>query len=246
MHSRPRPHNPWIYRLRHDTRLRLFCFPFAGGGSAAFASWASQMPPDVDVCPVLLPGRESRLQEPAIHDMNELVGRTLEGLQGAMDRPYALVGYSLGSAVAFELTRELRRRGRPLPLRLFVASRHAPQYTESAPIAHLPGDAFVRALQSRYSAIPPQVLADRELMAIFLPLLRADFTLLEAYRFQHEAPLSTPIAAWYGTDDPTLTRERVAAWAAHTTAAFELNEVPAGHFFHADPRLVRGVARLLR
>jgi medium-chain acyl-[acyl-carrier-protein] hydrolase len=243
----PNQPNPWLYRVRDDARLRLFCLPFAGGGSAAFAPWTSQMPPDVDLCPVLLPGRESRLQEPPLRDMAALVGRLVDGLQGALDRPYALLGYSLGSTVAFELIRELRRRERPLPVRLFVASRHAPHYSEQAAIAHLPDDAFVAALQARYNAIPAPILADRELMAMFLPILRADFTLLEGYRCEPAAPLPTPITAWYGADDRTLTRERVAAWATHSAAPFELHEVPAaGHFFHADPRLVRGVAQHLR
>ena len=236
----------WLFRVRDDARLRLFCLPFAGGGSTAFTAWKTQMPRDVDVCPVLLPGRESRLREPAIRDMTELVGRLADGLQDLLDRPYALLGYSFGSTVAFELIRELRRRGRPLPLRLLVASRHAPHYPEPAPISHLPGDAFVAALQARYNAIPAQILADRELMAMFVPVLRADFALLEGYRLRPEDPLPTPIAAWYGADDRTLTRERVEAWGAHTSAAFELHEVAAGHFFHADPRLLQAVADRLR
>ena len=71
--------------------------------------------------------------------------------------------------------------------------------------------------------------------------LRADFTLLERYQHEPGAPLSTPITGWYGTRDATLSRDRVAAWAEHTTAGFELVERDAGHFFHQDPQLIGDV-----
>jgi medium-chain acyl-[acyl-carrier-protein] hydrolase len=204
------------------------------------------MEPGVELCPVLLPGRETRLSEPPLREMSALVTALADGLQGAMDRPYALLGYSLGSTVAFELVRELRRRNHPLPQRLFIASRHAPQFCEPACIAHLSRDAFVRALQERYNAIPAPVLADRDLMAMFLPILRADFSLLENYRYDAGEPISVPITAWYGRQDVTLTRAQMEAWREHTTAHFELIALEASHFFHTDPRLLQGLTRRLR
>ena len=199
------------------------------------------MPPGVELCPVLLPGRETRLSEEPYQDMRALVVGLADGLRAALDRPYALLGYSLGATVAYELARELRRRGHAPPTRVCVVARHAPRFREREPIARLPDDAFVRALQERYNAIPPQLLAERELLDIFLPILRADFTLLERYQHEPGAPLSTPITGWYGTRDATLSRDRVAAWAEHTTAGFELVERDAGHFFHQDPQLIGDV-----
>lgn len=194
----------------------------------------------------MLPGRDTRLRESSLDCMSALVEALADGLQETMDIPFAIFGYSLGGTVGFELTRELRRRGQRLPVRLMLASRQAPHYPEIAPIAHLPDGAFVTALQTRYNAIPPQILADRELMAMFLPILRADFNLLETYRLQPEDPIPTPITAWVGTEDRTLTRDRVAAWGRHTTANFELHEVSAEHFFTSDPRLLQGISRALR
>lgn len=225
--------------------MRLFCFPAAGGGATPFVPWRAWLSPDVGLCPVLLPGRETRLREPAFTEMSALVTAVADGLEPAFDRPYALLGYSLGSLVAFELARELRRRGVDPPEHLFVVSRSAPDLREPSPMGHLPDDAFVAALQGRYAALPPQIVADPEMMAIFLPVLRADFAVLEGYRHVVEAPLTVPIAAWFGTMDGTLTHERVAAWEAHTSAAFELHAFDAGHFFQGDARLVRRIDALL-
>ncbi|MCX4246652.1 thioesterase II family protein [Paraliomyxa miuraensis] len=238
--------SPWLHRLRSDARVRLFCLPAAGGGSTPFLPWRGWLAPDVELCPVLLPGRETRLREPPLTEMSALVSAVADGLGPAFDRPYALLGYSLGGLIAFELARELRRRGVEPPQRLLVVARSAPDRQEQVAIGHLPDDAFVAALQDRYAALPPQVVADPEMMEIFLPVLRADFSLLEGYRHVAEAPLEVPIAAWFGTMDRTLTHERVAAWEHHTSAAFELHALDAGHFFQRNARLVRRIDALLR
>ena len=127
-----------------------------------------------------------------------------------------------------------------------MVSRQAPRYGEAEPIAGLPRDAFVAALQRRYNAIPAQVLAERELMDLFVPILRADFALLERYRHESGAPIESPITAFFGSRDATLSRARVAAWAECTSAEFEVVEHDASHFFHQDPRLIRDVIARLR
>lgn len=82
-------------------------------------------------------------------------------------------------------------------------------------------------------------------MDLFLPTLRADLTLLETHRHTPEDPLPAPITAWFGTQDQTLTAADVDGWAEHTAARFVVHPLPTGHFFQADPRLIRGVAATL-
>ena len=61
-------------------RLRLFCFPHAGSGAAQFRPWADLMPPDVELCAVRLPGRETRLRVGVTSEANA-------GDPGLQDRP---------------------------------------------------------------------------------------------------------------------------------------------------------------
>ena len=53
-------------------------------------------------------------------------------------------------------------------------------------------------------------------MAIFLPLLRADVTMLDTYVYTAERPFDCPITAYGGSDDRRVTRAALEAWRTHT------------------------------
>lgn len=168
-----------------------------------------------------------------------------DAIDSQLDSAYIFLGCSFGSLLAYALTQDIRRRARPLPLRLLVISHGAPGWSPPPTMSHLSDGAFIADLQNRYEAIPAPILADPEVLAMFLPVLRADVMALETYRPSREDPLPLPIDAWYGTLDKTLSREGVAAWSTHTTANFALHAWPAGHFFQKDPRLIRSLRELL-
>jgi len=227
---------PWVSSLDPRARQRLLCLPFAGGGTAPFRALREALPGTVDLCPVALPGRERRLSEPAHDDMDSLVEALVSGLLPAIRRvPYALYGHSMGAWVAFELVRALRRLRRPLPTHLFVAARRAPHLpSERPPLSHLPRQAFIDGVQERYDAIPEALLTQPGILDLFLPTLRADFQLLDAYRYRDGAPLPVPITALVGTGDAVVSARDVRAWREHTEAAFSFVRIDGGHFFLAD------------
>ncbi|MCB9673488.1 MAG: thioesterase [Alphaproteobacteria bacterium] len=223
------------------TGSRLFCLPNAGGGTADFRRWVVA---GAEVLPACLPGRETRLHERPYRSMPPLVEDLADDLP--TDRPYALYGHSMGAWLAFELVRELRRRGARLPVRLIVAARHAPQVpTRTPPLGRLPQQAFLDGMQERYGAIPDVLLADPELLKAFLPALRADVVLLDDYRYTEEPALDVPIDVFHASDDPTVTRAEAEAWAVQTTAGFALHEVRGGHFFLREPGFDDAIAALL-
>ncbi|HEX9428198.1 MAG TPA: alpha/beta fold hydrolase [Candidatus Polarisedimenticolia bacterium] len=227
----------WILRPRPDptARLRLFCFPYAGGGAAPFRVWADDLPADVELCLVQLPGREGRLNEPPYARITPLVAALVTALRGELGKPYAFFGHSLGALLGFELLRALRRVGAPSPRGLFVSGYRAPHLPDPEPPLHrLPGAALWEELR-RLNGTPPEVLENAELRRLVEPTLRADFAIDETYLHTNEAPLTCPISAFGGISDREVSGEMLAAWRRHTEGSFELRMMPGDHFFiHAS------------
>ncbi len=213
-------------------RLRLFCFPYAGGGAAVYARWAELLPSGVELCRVQLPGRETRWREAPFTSLPQLVDTLAAEIHAHLDRPFAFFGHSLGALISFELARQLRSRFELLPTHLFVSGRWAPHLPNpDPPIYQQPDDDLILALRERYDSLPDTVINDPELRAIFLPLLRADVTLLDTYDYQADRPLDCPITAYGGRADKRVTRAALEAWRDHTTQAFQVRLFPGAHFY---------------
>jgi medium-chain acyl-[acyl-carrier-protein] hydrolase len=229
----------WILRTRVQprARLRLFCFPYAGGAASAYRSWAETLPSEVDVCAIQLPGRGSRFREAPFRRAADLVPTVADALRPYLDVPFALFGHSMGALVVFELVRELRRRAGPVPLLLAVSGHEAPQRPDpDPPIAHLPDDEFLEEIRTRYDGIPEEVLAEQELLQLLLPVLRADVLLLESYVYGDEPALECALSCFGGEQDRHVGREDLEAWREQTRGPFTLRTFPGGHFFIESAR----------
>jgi len=212
-------------------RLRLFCFAHAGGSAATFHRWPAPLGDNVEVLAVELPGRGGRLREPPHRRMPDLIAALLPAVTARLDVPYVVFGHSLGAAVAFELVRALRRAGAPEPAHLVVSARYAPHLPRTAPPIHaLPQAAFLRALADRYG-MANGVLDDPEMAAMLYPPLQADMEIFETWACTAEEPLATPITACGGSRDPTVTRDGVEAWRAHTSVGFASHVLAGDHFY---------------
>jgi medium-chain acyl-[acyl-carrier-protein] hydrolase len=220
----------FVRKVRPTARLRLFCFPYSGGGASAFRGWGDAMP-SLEVCALQAPGREARMREPAFVRMEPLVAEVAKVIRPLLDKPYAFFGHSLGAFVAFETARALRREGLPAPRHLFLSGCPAPETHAVAHALHDLDDAGLMDGLRRYGGTPDEVLQNDELMKMLLPILRADFSIYETYAPATDAPFDFPITALGGLSDDHATREQLDRWRAHTTKGFTLRMFPGGHFF---------------
>jgi surfactin synthase thioesterase subunit len=214
-----------------SSRVRLFCLPHAGGGVTAFRYWKDKLPPFVQVCPVLLPGRETRIFEDPFTDLERLIEALTQELAPWLAQPFAVFGHSMGALLAFEWVRCLRRAGFSMPIWIFLSGRSSPDRQEKLNLLRLPDDEFLTELNHRYQGIPEELFAMPELMKVFLPLLRADIAVIESYQFRTDTPLNCPITAFGGVNDKTATYEQLLAWKSHTSERFQLQLFPGGHFY---------------
>jgi epothilone polyketide synthase E len=243
--------NGWLLipTPRPEARIRLFCFPYAGGGPGIFQRWAAQLPSEVEVCAVSLPGRAHRLGESPLGRMDDLVEELVPSLEPRLDRPFALFGHCLGGVQMYEVASAIRARSGRLPIHLFISGSRAPS-------SYTPEQLQLDALQFDLGApAPGQPLSDTKLLdmvadlnfpsssvlfddpetrELVMPVLRADMEMNRTYCFDPSRPerrLPVPATVMGGRADPFVTRPHLEKWKELATGTFEILMRPGDHYF---------------
>ncbi len=230
--------SPWLRCVRPNPNatLRLLCLPHAGGAASAYALWHRYMPSHIEVWSVQLPGRENRLSESAFTDWASLIHTLANAVWPITDVPLMCFGHSMGAVMAFELARYLRHHS-TFAFQALLLSGHCAAHMSpnSEPIHHLPDDAFVHKV-AEFEGLPVALTTSADFREIWLPSLRADFTLCERYRYVDDAPLSCPMIALGGVQDGHVRPSDLRAWSAHTLSSFRMHMLPGGHFYLHEQR----------
>lgn len=211
--------------------VRLFCLSYAGGSSTAYRGWAKAAPDGVVVCPVEIPGRGVRFQEPPFTRMKPLAAELARALRPALHQPFALFGHSMGGLLAFEVARALRARDWPQPEHLFVSAVAAPGTPSARPTIHTGSNDDLKQELRFLNGTPQELLEDDELMDLMLPTIRADFAVLETYEYRVGEPLTVPITVFGGTADQCVPVSALAGWHGQTRAGSQLELFAGDHFF---------------
>ncbi|WP_247894546.1 thioesterase II family protein [Azospirillum sp. B510] len=233
---------------RPSAAMRLFCFAHAGGSAALYRSWCDRLPPDLEVCPVQLPGHGARVLEPPFRRMDALLDALSVALAGLLDRPFAIFGHSMGAIVAYAAAHALRGPGGRGPEHLFVSARTPPSRGTALASLHTRSDAGLVEVLHAFGGTPPAVLRNPEFLHSVLPVFRADLELLETYRLPAAPRLNCPITAFGGTDDPACDPDDLDTWAALTKTGYRRVLFPGGHFYlePCESDLLAVIARDLR
>lgn len=209
----------------------LICLPHAGGAASAFRAWPTKFAPDIAVGVVQYPGREDRFGETLIDNMPQLLAALLQELGPLLAmRPYALLGHSMGGAIAHELAVRLSEQG-AAPKQLFISGRQPPRFHAQDGAVHLASDAAIMAELRRLSPRNQALVSSPELAALLVPIIRSDYRLIENYQPRDLPPLTCPIAVLAGRDDLELPVEQAQAWREYTTAECQVHFFPGDHFF---------------
>jgi medium-chain acyl-[acyl-carrier-protein] hydrolase len=212
---------------RDNAAVRFVCFPFAGGGAAAFRLWPKHLPLAVDVVSVHPAGRAHRLREPPLHRVADMVEAYARNLEPFLDRPVAIFGHSLGAIVAGEFARKLQAEGRA-PVHLFLSARVRRE--EGRTIHALAEPRFIEEMNARYQGIPAQILQHPELLELLLPALRADVEALETY-VPGGAPLRCPTHVFGGTHDRAVSQTDLEACRDEIEGPVQMRVFLGDHFY---------------
>jgi medium-chain acyl-[acyl-carrier-protein] hydrolase len=229
----PSPALPWIVSAPQrapQARVRVLCFPHAGGGATPYFRWAAALAPTVEVLAAQLPGREARYDEPLLTHLAPALDALDAAVLEYLDKPLVLFGHSMGALFAFEFARRLRARRPDLPHALCVSARQAPQLPPPPSLHQLPEEAFIAAID-RFGGTPKEVWRDPELRQLILRTLRADLALLETHPVRPEPPLACPLLAYGGQQDPSVPEPALRAWSVQTRGPFQATLLPGGHHY---------------
>lgn len=214
-----------------DDRLRLFCFPYAGGGASTYARWQHLLGDRVQVLPVQLPGRESRTGEPRFTELHALIEDLDRELGPDLERPHLLLGHSMGALLAFSLAQHRAGLGKRLPEALFLSAYRAPHLPapDLAP-PEASDDELVHSL-ARLGGIPQILLDHPDWLTALLPVARDDLLICSGAGPRRRELLPLPIHSYAGTEDALVSPEEVAEWSVYAGGEFSLRTLPGGHFY---------------
>ncbi|MEM7554595.1 MAG: thioesterase domain-containing protein [Cyanobacteria bacterium P01_A01_bin.84] len=225
---------PWlkIFNPQSQTKLRLFCLPYCGGGTSIFRDWSNNLPANVEVCGLRLPGRENRILETPFQELSILIQALEKALLPHLQKvPFAFFGHSMGALIAFELTRALRRQNNLQPVHLFVSGFRAPNSANPMDSWGEISPDFVLEELRKLGGIPERVLNNPDILQKILPTIYADIHIVKTYTYKEETPLDCPISALGGSEDGLFSHQSIACWKQQTQNYFHLQMFPGDHFF---------------
>lgn len=227
----------WFYIQKPNPNavLRLFCFPYAGGGTAIFRDWHKSLPNEIEVIAIRSPGRENRFNEEPISSLPQLVELLFQNILSMLDKPFVFFGHSNGALTCFELARLLQRKQKSIPKMVILSAKCPPHLVKDTKnISQLPDADFLTELKE-ISGTPQAILENLELMELLMPMLRADFALSENLIYQNDILLQSQVTSFYGLKDK-ITTAQIMAWQDLVLKPIQSVAFSGGHFFIDEQR----------
>lgn len=222
---------------RPGARTVLLAFPHAGGSASFFRSWGALLPPTVELTAVQYPGRLDRLSEPCVDDVHQLADGIVTALRtqaaSAPHRRIALLGHSMGAAVAFETALRLEGLGTK-PVATFLSSQAAPGRPQRNRLTEFTDQALIGELR-RLGGTPTVLIDPPEVRDLVLAGLRSDYRAVARYQAS-PGRLTTPIVGLVGDDDPDVSPDDMRSWTEMTAARMTLHVFPGDHFYLVPQR----------
>lgn len=226
-----------LKRAIDQKKLNLFCLPYAGGGSAIFHDWKEYLKDVATVKPLLLPGRERRINEIPPDNTQDLALNIFQEMSLGLEEPWAIFGHSMGASLAWEIAVIADKHNHIQNPKLLITSGRASPDLErlKKPIHSLPNGEFIEKLKE-LGGTPKAVLDNQEMMDLLLPILRGDFKRSETWEPTSHILQSTPILSFGGTKDDESTLNRITPWASYTKSWHKNCLIPGGHFYISEQR----------
>jgi len=221
----------------------LFCLPYGGGSATVYHSWKKDLHRSIELVPLELAGRGRRFVDPFYRDLDEAVDDIYQMIIGQVGHSsYSIFGHSMGALLAFECAHRLRIKNQRMPEFLFLSGRNPPHRIGDKPRHQLSDEEFRQEIFS-LGGTPREVMEQTEMFDFFLPILRADFRMIETYETQRSyEKLACKILVLHGSRDELASPSMVEEWSMYTEKGFQSIPFEGDHFFiHSQKGSVIGL-----
>ncbi|MDP4098850.1 alpha/beta fold hydrolase [Paenibacillus sp. P96] len=234
----------------HNGCIQLFCIPHAAGSAGMFGSWKENLPDHIQLVPLELAGRGRRFNDPlypdfeaALHDLHR------ELLKHRPDQPYALLGHSMGSLLAYELAMRLQEEGGQAPAMLFLGGQKPPHRFSLGPRYSGLSDDELWSILLEGSQTPwDEHQYGDQIRDMYLPILRADLNVCDTYQhIEGRSRYTGPVVIMNGAEDESIQGEQQ-EWYELVNAPCHTVTFQGGHYFiyeHQD-RVISTVIHYLK
>jgi len=231
----PGEDNAWIKITRENpqAKMRMFTFHYAGGARSMYRDWWKDLPHELEILSVQLPGREDRLNETPYRSFFPMIQSLSQSFKPYLDKPYIFFGHCMGGLTSFEVARQLRRTGLRLPEHMFISSfigPHIPRPERKSIIFNIP-EGMVDDFFVELGGTPQEVLDNLGLMTLARVVMDADLDLLRSYEYIEETPLDIPISTFGAVQDKLVIVEEIEEWRKQTSQNWDLTLYPGNHFY---------------
>lgn len=213
-------------------KIQLICFPYAGGSAAFFYGLKEELQDQIEVTAAEYAGHGTRRKESYYHTFDELVQDMTDMVREVRNPeiPYAMLGYSMGSVVAYEVWKAYRKQGWELPVHMFVASHRPPHLPLQGNLNADSSEEEVIEALCNFGGMDPRLLENKRFLNLFIRPVKVDYGLLLQYQAA-EVPekVTCDLTAFYASED--LTEEEVCQWQGYTEGEFAQYEFHGNHFF---------------
>ncbi|MFI6151647.1 alpha/beta fold hydrolase [Kitasatospora sp. NPDC051170] len=227
---------------RQGTGTPLFCVHPAGGEITGFRELAAHLGTDRPVYGLHALGAA----DDADTSVEALATRHLERIRAVQPHgPYALLGWSMGAAIAFEMAGRLREQGESVELLALLDGYLGADLPEYRPLAQ---DKELQGFVQRAFGLTAAQASGAE--AVEDPQLLARLTRFESHtrallRYRPARPVERASLVFAAAGDPAYQRQAADSWQEFTEAPVEPLRTPGDHFSMFTEPHVRELAALV-
>ncbi len=213
-------------------KTKLFVIPYAGGTTSIYRNWGKELHPSIEIVPLELAGKGMRFGEDFYPDFESALNDLYHNLLSKSDNdPYALFGHSMGGLLAFELAHKLQRTNFRKPEHVFLSGMSLPNIKSAKKYSNLDDKQLLNEL-ILLGGTPIEIIESEELISLFLPIVRSDFTLIENRNIPSYYPhLQMDASILSGTDDSTISAIEPESWEALFEKKCSFYNINGDHFF---------------